>query len=70
MKNAEQGAQGTTNITAALDDLVQRVVEKRRGLYLAISDQLDIPVKFIGLGEKPEDIAEFDPSTFVEALFD
>ncbi len=41
----------------------------RGGIVVAIKDQLDIPVKFIGLGEKPEDIAEFDPDTFVEALF-
>lgn len=41
----------------------------RGGIVIAIKDQLDIPVKFIGLGEKPEDIAEFDPNTFVEALF-
>jgi len=41
----------------------------RGGIVIAIKDQLDIPVKFVGLGEKPEDIAEFDPATFVEALF-
>jgi fused signal recognition particle receptor len=41
----------------------------RGGIVIAIKDQLDIPVKFIGLGEKPEDIAEFDPHNFVEALF-
>jgi fused signal recognition particle receptor len=41
----------------------------RGGIVIAIKDQLNIPVKFIGLGEKPEDIAEFDPDTFVEALF-
>jgi fused signal recognition particle receptor len=41
----------------------------RGGIVIAIKDQLDIPVKFIGLGEKPEDIAEFNPETFVEALF-
>ena len=41
----------------------------RGGIVLAIKDQLNIPVKFVGLGEKPEDIAEFDPDTFVEALF-
>lgn len=41
----------------------------RGGIVIAIKDQLDIPVKFVGLGEKPEDIAEFDPDTFVEALF-
>ncbi|HEX41586.1 MAG TPA: signal recognition particle-docking protein FtsY [Phycisphaerales bacterium] len=42
----------------------------RGGIVIAIKDQLDIPVKFVGLGEKPEDIAEFDPDRFVEALFD
>ena len=42
----------------------------RGGIVIAIKDQLNIPVKFVGLGEKPEDIAEFDPATFVEALFD
>lgn len=41
----------------------------RGGIVIAIKDQLDIPVKFIGLGEKPEAIAEFDPDEFVEALF-
>ncbi len=41
----------------------------RGGIVIAIKDQLDIPVKFVGLGEKPEDIAEFTPETFVEALF-
>jgi len=41
----------------------------RGGIVIAIKDQLDIPVKFVGLGEKPADIAEFDPNTFVEALF-
>ena len=42
----------------------------RGGIVIAIKDQLDIPVKFVGLGEKPEDIAEFDPDNFVEALFE
>ena len=42
----------------------------RGGIVIAIKDQLDIPVKFVGLGEKTEDIAEFQPETFVEALFD
>ncbi len=41
----------------------------RGGIVIAIKDQLDIPVKFVGLGEKPDAIAEFDPETFVEALF-
>jgi fused signal recognition particle receptor len=41
----------------------------RGGIVIAIKDMLDIPVKFVGLGETPEDIAEFDPDEFVEALF-
>jgi len=38
------------------------------GIVVGIRDQLDIPVKFVGLGETPEDIAPFDPQIFVEAL--
>jgi fused signal recognition particle receptor len=41
----------------------------RGGVVLAIRDQLKIPVKFIGLGETPEDIETFDPERFVDALF-
>lgn len=41
----------------------------RGGIVIAIKEMLDIPVKFVGLGETPEDIAEFDPQEFVEALF-
>lgn len=41
----------------------------RGGVVLAIRDQLNIPVKFIGLGETPQDIETFDPQRFVAALF-
>jgi len=39
------------------------------GIVLAIRKELGIPVKFVGLGEGPDDVAPFDPDTFVEALF-
>jgi fused signal recognition particle receptor len=39
------------------------------GVVIGISDQLNIPVKFIGVGEGMEDLQLFDKSTFVEALF-
>jgi fused signal recognition particle receptor len=39
------------------------------GVVLAIRDQLQIPVKFIGLGETPQDIETFDPARFINALF-
>jgi fused signal recognition particle receptor len=38
------------------------------GIALAICDQLKIPVKYIGVGEQPEDMATFDAQSFVEAL--
>ncbi len=38
------------------------------GIALAICDQLKIPVKYIGVGEHPEDLADFDAESFVEAL--
>lgn len=41
----------------------------RGGVVLSIRDQLDIPVKFIGLGETPQDIESFDPERFIDALF-
>ena len=35
---------------------------------LAISDQLKVPVRFIGVGEKMEDLQEFHPMEFVDSL--
>ena len=39
------------------------------GIIVGIRDQLDVPVKFVGLGETIDDLEPFDPETFVEALF-
>jgi len=39
------------------------------GIVIGIHDQINIPVKFVGLGETPNDIEPFDPSSFVQALF-
>ena len=39
------------------------------GVVMAIKEQLNIPVKFIGLGETPQDIETFDPQRFIDALF-
>jgi len=39
------------------------------GIVIGIREQLNIPVKFVGLGESPDDIEPFDPETFVQALF-
>ncbi len=39
------------------------------GAIFAIKRKLDLPVKFIGVGEKLDDLEPFDPDTYVEALF-
>ncbi len=40
------------------------------GVVLSIIDEYKIPIKFIGVGEKVDDLQEFDYNNFVEALFD
>lgn len=39
------------------------------GIVIAVRDTIDIPVKFVGTGETPDDLEAFDPEVFVEALF-
>lgn len=40
------------------------------GIVLGMRSEINVPVKFVGLGEKPEDIERFDPDAFVNALFE
>ena len=40
------------------------------GIAVAIQSELQIPVKYIGVGEKLEDLQKFDPDQFVNALFE
>ena len=39
------------------------------GVIVGIAERLKLPVRFVGLGEKIEDLRAFDPREFVEALF-
>ena len=39
------------------------------GMVVAIHDELNLPIKFIGLGEQADDLQPFDPGQFAEALF-
>jgi fused signal recognition particle receptor len=40
------------------------------GMVVAVQRELGIPVKFVGLGEQPEDLQPFDPKEFAHALFE
>ena len=38
------------------------------GIIIPVTSELDVPVKFIGIGEKLDDLRHFDPGEFTEAL--
>jgi fused signal recognition particle receptor len=40
------------------------------GIVLSVKKELGIPVKFIGVGEKIDDMKPFDPDEFAKALFE
>ena len=40
------------------------------GIVYAIADQLQVPVKLVGVGEKPEDLIDFDSREFSEAILE
>jgi len=40
------------------------------GIVFGVANELKIPVKLIGLGEKVDDLQDFEPELFIEALFD
>ncbi len=59
---------------ARATDITGLVVTKldgtaKGGVVVGVSDRFGIPVRFIGVGEKIEDIRPFDKQSFVEALF-
>ncbi|SPE59583.1 Signal recognition particle receptor FtsY [Verrucomicrobia bacterium] len=39
------------------------------GMVVAIQQELGLPIKFVGLGEQPDDLQPFEPKQFAEALF-
>jgi fused signal recognition particle receptor len=57
------GAVGVTGIA-----LTKLDGTARGGIVIAIAKELGIPVKYIGVGEKLDDLADFDPAAFAEAL--
>lgn len=40
------------------------------GVVISVKEQIDVPIKLIGVGEEVEDLQDFAPDTFVEALFE
>ncbi len=58
------GASGITGIV-----LTKLDGTAKGGVVIGIKSELDIPVKYVGIGEKIDDLKEFSPRDFVQALF-
>ena len=70
-KNAVNQAEEFNNIT----DITGIVLTKmdgtaRGGITVTITDEFDMPIKFIGVGEKMTDLQPFNAHDFVEGIFD
>ena len=65
-EQARQFAQATEITALALTKLDGTA---KGGVVLGISDQMQVPVKYIGVGEGIEDLQEFNPKEFVDSLF-
>ena len=56
-----------TNVTGIV--LTKLDGTAKGGIVLAIRNEMDIPVKFVGLGEQMDDLQQFDPEQYVYGLF-
>ena len=65
-EQARQFAQATEVTALAITKLDGTA---KGGVVLGISDQMQVPVKYIGVGEGMEDLQEFHPKEFVDSLF-
>lgn len=70
-QNALQQAKEFTKV-APLTGIILTKLDgtAKGGAVLAIADAMNIPVRYIGVGEKIDDLQVFDTETFVEALFE
>ena len=58
----------TANLTGII--LTKMDGTSKGGIAVAIQSELNIPVKYIGVGEKLDDLQKFDAEEFVNALFE
>jgi fused signal recognition particle receptor len=69
----QNGISQATKFTEAVDCtgiiLAKLDGTAKGGVVVAIRQQVGLPVKFVGVGERLEDLARFEPESFVDALF-
>jgi len=72
--NTGQNAIIQTKEFAKFADITGLIITKldgtaKGGIIFQISKELDIPVKYVGVGEGIDDLQNFDPKNFINALF-
>jgi len=65
----EQAKQFTATTEVSALSITKLDGTAKGGVVLAIADQFKIPVKYIGVGEKIDDLIIFNKHAFVESLF-
>ena len=69
-QNAISQARGFTDAVQCTGIVLSKIDGTAKGgVVIPIRQQFGLPVKFVGVGEKAEDLAVFQSETFVEALF-
>ncbi len=73
--DAQTGQNGIAQARAFTDavDVTGVILTKtdgsaRGGIVLAVREELDLPIRFVGVGEGPDDLRPFDPDAFAERL--
>jgi fused signal recognition particle receptor len=70
-QNAINQAKGFTDAVGVTGVILTKLDgTPKGGVAFAITSELGIPIRFIGTGEKMDDIEEFDPKAFVDGLFE
>jgi fused signal recognition particle receptor len=69
-QNAISQARGFTEAVQSTGIILSKIDGTAKGgVVIPIRQQFGLPVKYVGVGEKAQDLALFQPDTFVEALF-
>lgn len=69
-QNALEQARQFSNVTEINGIIITKLDGTAKGgIAIAIQSELNVPVKYIGIGEKIDDLQRFDPNSFVTALF-
>ena len=66
----EQARQFTRSVGVTGIVLTKLDGTAKGGVVIAIARELGLPIRYVGVGEKPDDLIRFDPESFIRSLFE